>query len=137
VCRRGLGEKTRWTGAPLAKVSSEQDQNEIVGTGQMTGKPAGRSEVSAGKEGVTLEIAGASIAEAAKSILGDVLGVSYTVSEKVKGSISIQSSKAIPKNSLLEIFEDVLRGEGAAIVVQHQTYRILPMAEAVASAPLK
>lgn len=130
-------EKAPQGGAPLAKVSSSQELNEVVGTGQMTGKPARRSQVSAGKEGVTLEIAGASIAEAAKSILGDVLGVPYTISEKVKGSISIQSSKAIPKDSLLEIFEDVLRGEGAAIVVQNGIYRILPLGEAVASAPLK
>ena len=42
--------------------------------------------MSASKDGVTLNIVEASIAEAAKSILGDVLGVTYTVSEKVKGS---------------------------------------------------
>ncbi len=132
-----FSEKTPQSGAPLAKVSRNEEQSEVLGTGQMTGRPARRSNVSAGKEGVTLEITGASVAEAAKSILGDVLGVPYTISDKVKGSISIQSSKAIPKDSLLEVFEDVLRGEGAAIVVVNGTYRILPMSEAVASAPLE
>ena len=50
-----------------------------------------------GKDGVTLNIVEASIAEAAKSILGDVLGVPYTVSDRVKGTITIQMTKAFPK----------------------------------------
>src|SRR5262249_22831858 len=89
------------------------------------------------KDGVTLNIVEASIPEAAKSVLGDVLGVTYTVSDKLKGSVTIQTAKAIPREALLEVFEDVLRSEGAAIVVQQGTYRILPTNEAVASAPLK
>ena len=88
-----------------------------------------------GKDGVTLNLADASIAEAAKSVLGDALGLNYAVSEKVKGTITIQTTKAVPKDALLEIFETVLRGEGAAIVAQQDIYRIVPTSDAIGSAP--
>lgn len=127
---------TKQGGAPLAKISATETANEIVGTGQLTGHPVPRPIVSNGKDGVTLDLVEASVAEAAKSILGDVLGVNYVVSEKVKGAITIHTSKAVPKDALLEIFETALRGEGAAIVVQQGVYRIVPANEAVASAPL-
>ncbi|HET7156454.1 MAG TPA: secretin N-terminal domain-containing protein, partial [Hyphomicrobiaceae bacterium] len=124
------------SGAPLAKISATETANEIVGTGQLTGHPVPRPIVSNGKDGVTLDLVEASVAEAARSILGDILGVNYVVSEKVKGAITIHTSKAVPKDALLDIFETALRGEGAAIVVQQDVYRIVPANEAVASATL-
>jgi general secretion pathway protein D len=132
-----LENPKKQSGVPLAKVSVSRGRDEHVGTGQLTGSPHPRAVVSADKDGVTLNIVEASIAEAAKSVLGDVLGVTYTVSEKVKGTVTIQTASAVPREALLEIFEDVLRSEGAAIVVQQGTYRILPIGEATASAPLK
>jgi general secretion pathway protein D len=132
-----LEHAKRKDGVPLAKVSDTRGTDEVVGSGKHTGEPLPRALASAGKDGVSLNIVDASIVEAAKSILGDVLGVTYSVSDKVKGSVTIQTAKAVPKEALLEIFEDVLRGEGAAIVVQQGTYRIVPIGEAFASAPLK
>jgi general secretion pathway protein D len=125
-------------GVPLSKVSDTGGSDEVVGTGQLTGQPPPRPIVNGnGKDGVTLNLIDASIAEAAKSVLGDVLGVNYSVSEKVKGSVTIQTAKAVPKEALLEIFETALRNEGAAIVVQQGVYRILPSGDALASAPLQ
>jgi general secretion pathway protein D len=121
----------------FGKVSDASGMEEVAGTGKLTGEPLPRPVASATKDGVSLNIVEASIAEAAKSILGDVLGVTYTVSDKVKGSVTIQTARAVPKEALLEIFEDVLRGEGAVIAVQQGTYRILPAGEAFAAAPLK
>ena len=123
-------------GAPLAKVSTTNATQEVIGTGSVTGQPLPRPIASAGKNGVTINLVDATIAEAAKSILGDVLGVNYAVSEKVKGSITLQTTKAVPKEALLDIFEAALRGEGAAIVVQDNLHRIVPASEAIASAPL-
>lgn len=124
-------------GAPLAKLSQRRGATEAVGTDKVTGTPAPRPGVGAAKNGVTLNIVEASIPEAAKLILGDMLGVTYTISDKVKGSVSIQTVNPVPKEALVEIFEDALRSAGAAIVVQNNAYRILPSGEAVASAPLK
>jgi general secretion pathway protein D len=128
------------SGVPLAKTSGKGETDQvIVGTGQLTGNPEPRPLVSAapGRGDVTLNLVDASIAEAAKSVLGDTLGVNYAVSERVKGTITIQTTKAIPRDALLETFEVILRGEGAAIVVEQGVYRIVPTSEAVTSAPLR
>lgn len=128
------------SGVPLAKTSTKGATDQVaIGTGQFTGYPEPRPIVNAasGRDGVTLNLVDASIAEAAKSILGDTLGLNYVVSERVKGAITIQTAKGIPKEALLEIFEVILRGEGAAIVVEQGIYRVVPASEALAAAPLR
>lgn len=126
-------------GVPLAKISGNGDGDRVApGTGQFTGNPEPRPLAAVnGRDGVTLNLVDASVAEAARSILGDTLGLNYAVSERVKGAITIQTTKAIPRDALLETFEVVLRNEGAAIVVEQGIYRIVPASEAAASAPLR
>jgi general secretion pathway protein D len=104
------------------------------GTGQFHGSAEPRAIVTQtnGNHAITINLAEATIAEAAKSILGDTLGVNYVVSDKLKGSITLQTSKPIPREALLDVFETLLRGEGASLVVQDGLYRIVPAADAVA-----
>lgn len=91
---------------------------------------AGGSQVT--KDGITLNLVGASVPEVAKTVLGDVLGVNYVVSEKVKANITLRTVRPVDKSGLLEIFESVLRAEGAALVVEGGLYKIVPAADAVA-----
>ena len=94
------------------------------------------SEVT--KDGITLNLVGASVAEVAKTVLGDVLGVNYTVSEKVKSIITLRTANPVEKSGLLAIFESVLREEGAVIVVEGNLYKIVPAADAATTgAPLR
>ena len=81
-------------------------------------------------EGVTLNLAGASIQEAAKAVLGDVMGVNYTVSDKVQGSVTLQTSKPVSKDGILEIFESVLASSDAALIVDGGVYRVVSREEA-------
>ena len=100
------------------------------------GRAASSSQVT--NDGITLNLVGASVAEVAKTVLGDVLGVNYTVSEKVKSTITLRTSRPVEKAGLLAIFESVLREEGAAIVVEGDLYKIVPSADATAAgAPLR
>src|SRR5262245_57816029 len=126
-------------GAPLTPNAAEVTRSQVApGTGQFTGEPEPRKAPGAGaasgKDGVTLNFAGASIAEAARSILGDILGVNYSVSDELKGAITIQTVRPIPKEALLGVFETMLSGEGAAISVDNGVYRILPSNDAVSAA---
>src|SRR5215510_9156422 len=126
-------------GAPLTPGAREVAGAQVSpGSGQFTGSPEPRPVAGAAnsKDGVTLNFAGASIAEAARSILGDILGVNYSVSDKLKGSITIQTVRPIPKDALLGVFETMLSGEGAAISVDHGVYRILPSNDAISAAAI-
>ena len=99
---------------------------------------AGSPNSAVNKDGITLNLVGASVAEVAKTVLGDVLGVNYTVSEKIKATITLRTSRPVEKAGLLAIFESVLREEGAAIVVEGDLYKIVPTSDATAAgAPLR
>lgn len=125
-------------GAPLTKVASTSRSEAVIGTGDLTGNPLPRPLAApAGKDAITINLVDATIAEAAKSILGDVLKVNFLVSDRVKGSITIQTANPVSKEVLLEFFEAALRAEGAGIVVRDGIYRIVPANEALASAPLQ
>ena len=104
--------------------------------------PVGQAPVVNGaqsnKDGVTINLVGASVGEVAKTVLGDVLGVNYIVSEKVKATITMRTVKPVDKAGLLEIFEAVLRAEGATLVVEGGLYKIVPTGDATAGgAPLR
>jgi general secretion pathway protein D len=134
-----IAKANRSPGSPITPNAPEVVGPQVaVGSGQFTGSPEPRPPVGAAnsKDGITLNFVGASIAEAARSILGDILGVNYSVSDKIKGSISIQTVRPIPKEALLGVFETMLAGEGAAISVDNGVYRIVPLNDAVSAAAI-
>jgi general secretion pathway protein D len=116
--------------------AERRDADLREGSGQFTdGTPAQRGSERATSrvdaDGVTLNLVGASVPEVAKTVLGDVLKVNYTVSDKVKASITLSTSQPVAKDELLKIFDYVLRSEGIAISEENGVYHILP-ADAVA-----
>ena len=124
---------------PAASASAEA--RVYKGSGEFTGEAAATDQTrgpvnavaSEGAAGVTLNLAGATAAEAAKAILGDILKVNYTVSEKVQAKVTLNTAEPVSKDALLGIFESLLRSEGAAIVVDNGLYKIVPSNEAAAS----
>ncbi|WP_234841047.1 type II secretion system secretin GspD [Sinorhizobium meliloti] len=107
-----------------------------VGTGEFTGHPA--SSITAGKapdgsEGYTINLIDAPVAQAAKKILGDIMGYNYLVDPKVGGNITVQTSTPMSRQSLLDILEVSLATNGAAIVKKADRYEIVPVTEATAS----
>lgn len=84
-------------------------------------------------EGVTLDLVNASIQEAAKAVLGDVLGVPFIVSDQVKGSVTLQTTNPVSKDGLIEIFESVLATNGAALAVDAGIYKVVTRDEAISA----
>ncbi|MGL4395823.1 MAG: type II secretion system secretin GspD [Hyphomicrobium sp.] len=140
-----IGSAGKRPGVPLSDpADGETGQARTYrGSGEFTGEadasgvlePPGSanaySKETAG--GITLTLAGATAAEAAKVIFGDILKVNYTVSEKVQAKVTLNTSQPVSKDALLGIFESILRSEGAAIVVDAGLYKIVPSNEAAAS----
>ena len=52
----------------------------------------------------------------AKAILGDILGVGYTIDPRVQGTVSLSSGRAVPRKDLLFVLENALRMSGVALV---------------------
>ena len=99
--------------------------------GTAAGQPAHQGSTVHG-ENITLDLVDATIPDAAKAVLGDVLNVNYIVSEKVKGQVTLKTSRPVTRDGILEIFESVLAAQGAALVVDGAVFKILPRDEALA-----
>lgn len=85
----------------------------------------------AGQE-ITLNFEGAEIREVVKVVLGDVLKESYILDPRVKGSITVRSSKPISRADLLPTMEMLLRMNGAAMVREtNGVFKIVPATVAV------
>lgn len=88
--------------------------------------------------GITINLVNASVPEVAKTILGDILGVNYVVSDKIKSYVTLRTVHPVDKAGLLEIFESVLRAEDISVVADGGVYKVVPAADAAATgAPLQ
>ncbi len=111
-----------------------RDASYTRGTGDLIGRPGPRPQQAAASGGtITLNLAQASIPAAAKAVLGDILGADYTVSDKVTGTVTLQTPQPVSRSRLLEMFEAALSTQGAAVVSTGGFYRVLPLEEALAS----
>lgn len=121
-------------GVPLADAADAEAKGPRVyeGSGQFTAQASsgnsasGRAQSKVDEKGVTLNLVGASVQEMAKTVLGDILQLNYTVSDKVKASITLSTAQPVSKEDLLKIFESILRSEGIGISVENGVYRVVP-----------
>src|SRR5262245_36119679 len=125
-----------WESGPIALgADTERTKPEFVsrGTGQFVGKggdPIITGKTARGGDGVTINLLNAPIAQAAKSILGDILKANYVVSDKVTGTVTVQTSSPVEPAALVDIFEAVLKANGVALLRAEGHYRLVPLATA-------
>jgi general secretion pathway protein D len=80
--------------------------------------------------GYDLNFENAPVATVAKVILGDVLGVGYSIDPRVQGTVTLASVRPIAKADALYVLENALRMSGVALVRDRGGYRLLPAPEA-------
>lgn len=122
-----LRQRNGQIGAPRdAKFNGIDDD----GTGQFTSTRALTDSIrpertARGGEGITLNLVNVPIAQAAKSVLGEILKLNYTVSDKVTGTVTIQTSAPMSRDALVDVFESALKLNGAALVRTSGQYQIV------------
>ncbi len=120
----------------LADANGVPLNNGVVASGPHlfpgSGKVIGQSNNAWGASGssaagdVNVNLVDVGIAEAAKVILGDVLSVPFYVDEAVKGTVTVRTATPVSADTILEIFQSVLRSKGANISVEDGLYKIVP-----------
>jgi len=101
------------------------------GNDQVLGTPTnftngGSDEVA----NITLNLLLVPIPQAAKAVLGDAMGLNYSVDSRIQGNVTLQTSKPVTHSQLMGMFQQLLRDNGAALVGNGGGYRIIPLAEA-------
>jgi general secretion pathway protein D len=97
---------------------------------------AAREQASSGGDGYELNFENTPVATVAKVILGDILGVGYTIDPRVQGTISLASGRPVPKSEALYVLETVLRSSNVVLVRGTGGYRLVPASEAVGAGNL-
>lgn len=100
------------------------NSTEFRGTGKFVGEVQKYTpdKTFSGEDGITLNLLNVPVAEAVKTVLGDILGLNYTVGSDVSGNITIQTTNPVPKVRLASIFENVIKASGFGIVERDGTF---------------
>lgn len=76
---------------------------------------------------ITLNFEGADLREVVRTILGDILKENYIVDPRVGGSITLRTTKPIPKSAAMHTLEEILRMNGAVMIREGDgVFRIVP-----------
>lgn len=79
---------------------------------------------------ITLNFAGTDVRAATDQILGDLMGVNYTIDPGVQGAVTLRVTHPVRRDQLLPILKDLLAGVGATVVQSNGLYRVVPLAGA-------
>ncbi len=106
-----------------------------MGTSGTSGTAAVASAQPApnGGEGFELNFENTPVSTVAKVILGDILGLGYTIDPRVQGTVTLASGRPVPKADILFVLENALRMNNVALLRDPAGYRLIPAADAVGS----
>ena len=120
---------------PLTEVTERPREKVtlIPGTGNFINTRAATRPVtrSFAKGEVTLNFEAADLREVVKVVF-DTLGENYIIDPQVQGVVTIQTSRPVPKQTLLSTLDTLLQMNGATMVQAEGVYRIIPLSNAVA-----
>ena len=106
-----------------------------IGSGKFTARQSDKAMTQSEGEGAySFKFDALDIGEISKIILSDSLNENYIISPKVKGTITIQTTKPLHKDELLPTLEMLLRMNGAVLIKREGIYRIEPDAKGLHSA---
>lgn len=102
----------------------------VLGAREVVFQGSGRNEsgqtVSSHEEGeFTLNFENADIREVVHAVLGESLGLTYTVDPNVSGSVTVSSTQPLKRDDLIPMLEVVLQMNGANLVHDGPTYRVM------------
>ena len=79
---------------------------------------------------ITFNFQNADIKEVLKVILGDIMGLNYTIDKRVTGVITLRTEGKFYDNELMDIVQATLNINGFAIVNDGNIFQVLPIQEA-------
>lgn len=92
-------------------------------------RPSGQG-VSRKEAGFELNFTDTELADLAKAILKDTLGLTYVFDSHVEGRVTLSTGGPVTRAELISILESVLATNHAALLIENNLYRIVPEADA-------
>lgn len=128
----GKTNSHRVSGSGGGADGSQATIRQVRGTDEFLGS-SGRSIplVSQNAPGrYSLNLVQVGIPEAAKAVLGDSLGLNYTIDPSVSGDVTLQTTQPMDQATLLETFEAILEINGATLERAGDLIKVVPISSA-------
>lgn len=120
------GAKVFPTSSPTVQSSETRT---YAGTGTFVNTAPAKSPALPGAQEASLNFEGLDVREVAKVILADYLHASYTVHPLVTGTVTFRTVRPIAISDLLPTLEMLLRQNGAAVVIEGDVYKVVPISQ--------
>ena len=102
--------------------------------GTLTAPPPPLAPTAFSKGDVTLNYPAVDVQVVAKAVLGDVLGLKFTIDPAVHGVVTVQTAQPIRRADVLALFEESLRTANLALAKRASGYSIVPISAAQSAA---
>jgi general secretion pathway protein D len=125
---------------PVEAVGNPRPSRAAVYLGNVSAgidSPNGSSGNLPAGEGYDLNFENAPVTTVAKVVLGDILGVGYTIDPRVQGTITLASGRPVAKSDVLSVLESALRMSNVALLHDHEGYRLVPASDALGDGVLE
>jgi len=125
-------------GVALPGAKSVAEPTIMDGTGRFLGDKQSPAQAQANDAGnsVTLNLVAVPIPQAAKTVLGDLLAVKYTVDPSLEGKMTLQTPGPVSKPAAIDLFQAALRSSNATMIYAGGAYKIVPIDQAAAGAQI-
>lgn len=84
-------------------------------------------------EGYTVNLQGVSVDVAAKSLLTDILGATYTIAPGIDAKVTLATGGPVQANKLIQLFEEALKADGLILTKQGAGYVISQAGDGITS----
>ncbi len=98
---------------------------------EVTAVSDARPQPTSSGNGFDLNFENTPVATVAKVVLGDILGVGYTIDPRVQGTVSLVSVRPVAKSDIVFVLENALRLSGVVLLRDTAGYRLTPLGDAV------
>jgi general secretion pathway protein D len=114
--------------APSQPVTAAPSETRVyAGSGNFVNPAPAKTPAPPGPQEASLNFEALDVREVAKVILADYLHASYTVHPNVTGTVTFRTVRPIAISDLLPTLEMLLRQNNAAVVLEGDVYKVLPI----------
>ena len=116
--------------------STSRARPAVYGGAEVPALSPPESQPAASGDGYELNFENTPVTTVAKVVLGDIMGLGYSIDPRIQGTISLSSGRPVPRSDMLFVLENALRLSGVALVKDTAGYRLVPLGDAVGAGNL-
>ena len=123
----GDGPRSPMVPIPLPQAYSQAVPFMAFGNGHLIRSAPRRDPAEASAGTITLNLQGVPVAQAARTVLGDIMGANYMVDPRLNGTVTVQTTQPITKAAALDLLQAALLPDGGTVIKAGGIFKVVPV----------